>query len=150
MRRLSTTSALGAATLLYLTGCAAPHKARVGAENPVVRLQRDMTKVERAIEATKRLLALAHSAPYVPDLYLRLAELYAEQSRYQYLIAYESDKRRSKAVVSIPALRSQATLRSRSEPQRTAVRSVSPSDAPSAAIHSPAPELPPRWRPEGT
>jgi tetratricopeptide (TPR) repeat protein len=86
-----------------LSGCGAPLKPRPGAENPVVRLRRDIAKVDRAIEATKRLLALAHSAPYVPDLYMRLAELYAEQSRYQYLIAYESDPKKSRAIVSVPA-----------------------------------------------
>ena len=107
MRRLRLTyqavallTSLGATTL---SGCAATRAPKAGIENPVVRLQRDVAKVDRAIEATKRLLALAHSAPYVPDLYMRLAELYAEQSRYQYLIAYENDKKRSRAIVSIPA-----------------------------------------------
>ncbi|MCS6912515.1 MAG: tetratricopeptide repeat protein [Myxococcales bacterium] len=103
MRRLSA-SPVCALLVCVLAGCAAPPRPRAaGIENVVVRLQRDVAKVDRAIEATKRLLALAHSAPYVPDLYMRLAELYAEQSRYQYLISYESDPRRRRAVVSIPA-----------------------------------------------
>lgn len=100
MRRLNITLSLTAA---LLSGCAAPRAPRVGRDNPVLRMQRDVNKIERAIEATKRLLALAHAAPYVPDLYLRLAELYAEQSRYEYLIAYENAQRKSKVVVSVPA-----------------------------------------------
>ncbi len=113
MRRLITSVALwsvaasssigGALALPLLGGCATPTGAKAGVENPTVRLQRDIAKVDRAIEATKRLLALAHSAPYVPDLYMRLAELYAEQSRYQYLLAYENDRKKTRAVVSIPA-----------------------------------------------
>lgn len=108
MRRLRTPArraglAAALAGALLSPGCATPPKPRAGVENPVVRLQRDIAKVDRAIEATKRLLALAHSAPYVPDLYMRLAELYAEQSRYQYMIAYESDPKRRRAIVSIPA-----------------------------------------------
>lgn len=103
MRRLIETTACLGLLVCFAGGCAAPHAARAGVENPVIRLQRNIAKVDRAIDATKRLLALAHSAPYVPDLYMRLAELYAEQSRYQYLIAYESNRQKNRAVVSIPA-----------------------------------------------
>ena len=48
------------------------------------KLANDKKKVELAIENTKALIHKARNKPYLPELYLRLAELYIEQSRIAY------------------------------------------------------------------
>lgn len=54
------------------------------------KLRRDIGKVARAIEVTETLIARSRGAPYLPDIYLRLAELYAEQSRYEFYLVHDS------------------------------------------------------------
>lgn len=77
-----------------------PPQALGGIENPVVsrtreheellgRLKRDIFKVNRSILETERLIGLSRSAPYLPDLQFRLAELYVEKSRYVYYLQAE-------------------------------------------------------------
>ena len=58
-------------------------------EDRVARLKRDVDKVRFAIRTTKTLISRARGARYLPDLYMRLAELYVEQANYHYHIAYE-------------------------------------------------------------
>lgn len=55
----------------------------------VEKLRRDISKVSRAIEVTEELIARSRGAPYLPDIYLRLAELYVEQSRYEFYLVNE-------------------------------------------------------------
>jgi tetratricopeptide (TPR) repeat protein len=50
------------------------------------KLTEDKKKVELAIENTKALIHKARNKPYLPELYLRLAELYIEQSRIAYYV----------------------------------------------------------------
>jgi cellulose synthase operon protein C len=50
------------------------------------KLSEDKKKVELAIENTKALIHKARNKPYLPELYLRLAELYIEQSRITYFV----------------------------------------------------------------
>lgn len=71
------------------------------AEDRIERLKRDVNKVRFAIRTTKTLVSRARGARYLPDLYLRLAELYVEQAKYHYHIAYEKSKDRSSGVVSV-------------------------------------------------
>ena len=52
----------------------------------IQRLERDKHKVELAIETTKKLIDRSRQRPYLPELYLRLAELYIEKSRIVYLL----------------------------------------------------------------
>ncbi len=52
----------------------------------IQRLERDKHKVELAIETTKTLIDRSRQRPYLPELYLRLAELYIEKSRIVYLL----------------------------------------------------------------
>ncbi len=47
----------------------------------IQRLTGDKKKIELAIATTKRLLEQSLDRPYLPELYLRLAELYIEESR---------------------------------------------------------------------
>ncbi len=52
----------------------------------MAQLRQDKTKVEMAIESTKALIDQSRTKPYLPKLYLRLAELYIEKSRIVYFI----------------------------------------------------------------
>ena len=52
----------------------------------IQRLERDKHKVALAIETTKTLIDRSRQRPYLPELYLRLAELYIEKSRVVYLL----------------------------------------------------------------
>lgn len=72
-------------------------------EDEVARYQREVTKVKFAIDVTKELIDRSRGQSYLADLYLRLAELYVEEARYQYFIAYEGQKRRNRAVTSVQA-----------------------------------------------
>jgi tetratricopeptide (TPR) repeat protein len=85
-------------------GCGGAHIPRPPApEDSVARLQRNIAKVRHAIESTQQLIGRARGQPYLPDLYLRLAELYVEEAKYHYYIAYEGTKRRERAVTSVQA-----------------------------------------------
>ena len=47
----------------------------------MAKLRQDKKKVEMAIESTKALIDQSRTKPYLPELYLRLAELFIEKSR---------------------------------------------------------------------
>lgn len=50
------------------------------------KLAEDKKKVELAVRNTKRLIDRSRNKPYLPELYLRLAELYVEQSRLAFFM----------------------------------------------------------------
>jgi len=52
----------------------------------MARLVEDKKKVDLAIGNTKTLIDKARNKPYLPELYLRLAELYVEESRLAYYL----------------------------------------------------------------
>jgi tetratricopeptide (TPR) repeat protein len=52
----------------------------------MAKLTEDKKKVELAILNTKALIHRARNKPYLPELYMRLAELYIEQSRIAYYV----------------------------------------------------------------
>jgi len=87
MRRIS--KVLIACTLgLSLLGCAGtalqtPQRAYV----EILRLR--ISKVRNAIEETRETISRSTGADYLPELYLRLAELLAEEARYHYRVAAE-------------------------------------------------------------
>jgi tetratricopeptide (TPR) repeat protein len=83
-----------------LFGCGGAGR-KVLVEDRVARLKRDVGKVRFAIRTTKTLVSKARGARYLPDLYMRLAELYIEQAKYHYHIAYEKAKDKSGGVVSV-------------------------------------------------
>jgi cellulose synthase operon protein C len=58
----------------------------------VERLSQDMGKVEKAIATTRVLIDQSSNRPYLPELYLRLAELYIEKSRIVYFIRKDITK----------------------------------------------------------
>ena len=52
----------------------------------IQRLERDKRRVTMAIQTTNTLIDRSRHRPYLPELYLRLAELHIEQSRIVYLL----------------------------------------------------------------
>jgi tetratricopeptide (TPR) repeat protein len=102
---MSGRSAIGLAFALALaSGCAGSIIAKPPApEDEVARLKREVTKVRFAVDSTKSLIERSRGQGYLPDLYLRLAELYVEEARYHYFIAYEGQKRRERAIDSVQA-----------------------------------------------
>ncbi len=50
----------------------------------IANLSANINKVDHSIEVTKELIKRSPDSPHLPDLYLRLAELYVERSRYVY------------------------------------------------------------------
>ena len=52
----------------------------------IAKLKEDKKKIEMAINNTKRLIDKSRSRHYLPELYLRLAELYIEDSRMVYFL----------------------------------------------------------------
>jgi tetratricopeptide (TPR) repeat protein len=52
----------------------------------VVKLEQDKRKCELAIINTKTLISRSKNRPYLPELYLRLAELYIEKSRLAFFL----------------------------------------------------------------
>jgi tetratricopeptide (TPR) repeat protein len=102
MRRVTFRLGIVLVLLATMIGCGTRVR-RVAEENRIARLRRDVGKVRFAIRTTKTLVSRARGARYLPDLYNRLAELYVEQARYQYQIAYEKQKNKSGGVMSVQA-----------------------------------------------
>lgn len=65
------------------------------------KLEEDKKKVELAIENTKILIDKSRNMPYVPELYLRLAELYIEKSRFVFFIRKNQTGSQSRSLDSL-------------------------------------------------
>ncbi len=78
----------------------------------VAKLRRDLIKVDRSINVTEKLIAASRSAPYLPDLVFRQAELYVEKSRYRFHLEaelnIEQSKRGSLVVPDVSLLKGKA------------------------------------------
>lgn len=70
----------------------------------VEQLRIQVTKARNAIEETRRTIAASRGAAYLPELYVRLAELLSEEARFHYLMAYEREQRSGKAL-HVPQVR---------------------------------------------
>ncbi|MCP4676365.1 MAG: tetratricopeptide repeat protein [Deltaproteobacteria bacterium] len=80
-------------------------------KNPIVRdqlvvekLRLRITKVRNAVAETRAVIAASRGAPYLPEIYMRLAELMSEEARYHYMVAYEREQRRTKSL-HVPQVR---------------------------------------------
>lgn len=107
MHRLTQTRSLvtlAAAALVSLsTGCATQRQALP--DPPRVELLRlQITKVRNAIKETRATISNSRGAPYLSELYVRLAELLSEEARYHYQLAYEREQR-STRVLHVPQVR---------------------------------------------
>ncbi len=81
--------------LTVLLGCASgpPPKPPAPAD-PIEALKQEAKKVDFAVAVTKRMIQRSRGADYLPDLYMRLAELYTERARYAWLVVYETNHAR--------------------------------------------------------
>jgi len=90
-RTHSTTRYLLSALCLSLalgSGCAsAGEKPHDAAHVEILRLK--ISKVRHATRETRETISRSQGAPYLPELYLRLAELLSEEAKYQYRLAQE-------------------------------------------------------------
>lgn len=64
------------------------------AMDPIESLKQEAKKLDFAIVTTKRMIQRSRGAEYLPDLYMRLAELYTERARYAWLVVYEQNRAR--------------------------------------------------------
>jgi len=85
---------LSAALIGLLWGCAATPPLRPPPADPSTQWVLAGRKVDFAITQTKIMIQKARGASYLPDLHMRLAELYIERARYAWLVMYE--KRRAR------------------------------------------------------
>lgn len=99
--------ALGLILALLCFSWSAPAMARPGETNENERLLRqldlDLESVDEAIEGTRTLIEQSMHRPYLPDLYMRLAELYVAKSRILYHRKRLEDPTASKALVALDA-----------------------------------------------
>ncbi|MDJ0764031.1 MAG: tetratricopeptide repeat protein [Myxococcota bacterium] len=70
----------------------------------VEQLRLRITKVRNAVAETRSVIAASRGAPYLPELYMRLAELLSEEAQYHYMVAYEREQRRTKSL-HVPQVR---------------------------------------------
>ena len=57
-------------------------------------LRMSARKVDNAVVATKRMIERSRGAAYLPEMFMRLAELYTERARYAWLIVYETRRQK--------------------------------------------------------
>ncbi|MBA2665277.1 MAG: tetratricopeptide repeat protein [Bradymonadaceae bacterium] len=97
------TAALLALVMLGSASCAtSSFEVRDTPEIEMLRLR--ITKVRNAIFETRETISMSRGAPYLPELYLRLAELLSEEARYHYQLAFERE-RRSTRDLYVPEVR---------------------------------------------
>lgn len=112
MHRLSPTlspkslAASALALVMLATGLTACGGAKLEVADPplVEKLRLRITKVRNAIDETRQTIAVSRGAPYLAELYVRLAELMSEEARYHYQVAYERENRSSE-VLHAPQVR---------------------------------------------
>jgi tetratricopeptide (TPR) repeat protein len=71
----------------------------------IAKLKRDILKVAHSVDVTRELISKSRGAPYLPDIYLRLAELYVEQARYEFYLVHEERGESSKGSAVVPKAR---------------------------------------------
>lgn len=90
--------------IALLASCATTSSENVADPTEVERLRLRITKVRNAIDETRVTIAQSRGATYLPELYVRLAELLGEEARYHYQLAYEREQRASR-VMHVPQVR---------------------------------------------
>ncbi len=71
-------------------------------EELIAKLRRDIAKVAHSVEVTQELISRSRGAPFLPDVYLRLAELYVEQARYEFYLVHEERGENAKGSAVAP------------------------------------------------
>lgn len=82
------------AGILALVGCASAPPLKPPPSDPTTQWVQAGRKVDFAIGQTKSMIQKARGATYLPDLHMRLAELYTERARYAWLVVYERRRAR--------------------------------------------------------
>ena len=72
-----------------MVGCASTPPIKPPTSDPTTQWVQAGRKVDFAITQTKSMIQKARGASYMPDLHMRLAELYTERARYAWLVVYE-------------------------------------------------------------
>ncbi len=90
-------------TMVTALGCV-PKNQMVRDQLVVEKLRLRITKVRNAIAETRNVIATSRGAKYLPELYMRLAELLSEEARYHYMVSYEREQRSTKAL-HVPQVR---------------------------------------------
>ena len=85
---------ISAALTGLLLGCASAPPLRPPPADPTTQWVLAGRKVDFAITQTKVMIQKARGASYLPDLHMRLAELYTERARYAWLVMYERRRAR--------------------------------------------------------
>ena len=62
-------------------------------------------QVRDAIDETRQTVARSQGAPYLPELYMRLAELLSEEARYHYQLARQRERGEAQADLYVPEVR---------------------------------------------
>ena len=83
-----------AAGLIALVGCASTPPLKPPPSDPTTQWVQAGRKIDFAITQTKSMIQKARGASYLPDLHMRLAELYTERARYAWLVVYERRRAR--------------------------------------------------------
>lgn len=78
-----------AVTFAQLPGSADFQTETAKRQELIEKLRRDIAKVAHSVEVTKELISRSRGAPFLPDIYLRLCELYVEQARYEFYLVHE-------------------------------------------------------------
>lgn len=94
---------LGFCIALFFISCA-PKNQVVRDQLVVEQLRLRITKVRHAAQETRDVIAVSRGATYLPELYMRLAELLSEEARYHYMVAYEREQRSTKSL-HVPQVR---------------------------------------------
>ncbi len=104
MHRLMIATMLVVTGMYFAVGCATTSSENVSDPSEVERLRLRITKVRNAIDETRTTISASRGATYLPELYVRLAELLSEEARYHYQLAYEREQRASR-VMHVPQVR---------------------------------------------
>ncbi len=86
-----------------LAGCTVPNT-ELRDQPQIERLRIQISKARNAIAETRAAIAEARGAPYLSELYVRLAELLSDEARYHYQVAYEREQRAGKSL-NVPQVR---------------------------------------------
>lgn len=82
------------ALAVLLAACGGPSVVKAPEVDPNEQWVQAGKKIDFAIAETKVMIQRARGADYLPDLHMRLAELYTERARYAWMIVYEKAKAR--------------------------------------------------------
>src|SRR5664279_1395509 len=84
-------------------GCASTPPLKPPPSDPTTQWVQAGRKVDFAITQTKSMIQKARGASYLPDLHMRLAELYTERARYAWLVVYERQRARGDTTRALEA-----------------------------------------------